>query len=117
MFLYFVPLLCFADWISDLQEEGWTVQEGVYDFFSTETCAHADTCYAINPLTPYGLAWLPPSPKETNEGNYTNSCHVHNLCKTIDGRIYSSSWRLAPGEVPYIFEENKLKIGMKLVQT
>jgi len=99
MFLYVLPLLCMGDWISDLQEEGWTVQEGVYDFFSTETCAHADTCYAINPLTPYGLAWLPSSPKETNEGNYTNSCHIHNLCKTINGRLYSSSWRLAPGEV------------------
>jgi hypothetical protein len=52
----------------------------------------------MNPITPYGLVYLPPNQAETNAGNYTNSCHTHNLCKDINGTTYSSAWRVADGE-------------------
>lgn len=86
-------------WIDDLTSKGFTVQRGQYGFFDTNTCAKSDTCYAINPITPYGLFWLPPHPKETTAGNYTNSCHHHNLCRNINGTTFSPSWRIAEGEV------------------
>ena len=104
--LYLLPLLshviCLTqgyEWIHELRSEGFTVQKGLYGFFDTDTCSHSDTCYAINPLTPYGLFFLPPHPNETTHGNYTNTCHRHNMCRIINGTQYAPSWRIAEGEV------------------
>lgn len=86
-------------WVDAMEQDGYTVQEGAYAFFTTTTCAHTDTCYAINPLTPYGLMWLPSHPNESSTVvNYTNSCHKHGLCKTVGNATWSASWRVAPSE-------------------
>jgi len=105
--IQFFTLLCLIwcfeatslPWIEILEAKNYVVQEGSYGFFDTTTCASADTCYAINPLTPYGLIYLPPHANETSSRNYSNSCHRHGLCKELQGRTYSPSWRIAPGEV------------------
>eukprot|EP00441_Pelagodinium_beii_P024205 CAMPEP_0197653222 /NCGR_PEP_ID=MMETSP1338-20131121/34926_1 /TAXON_ID=43686 ORGANISM="Pelagodinium beii, Strain RCC1491" /NCGR_SAMPLE_ID=MMETSP1338 /ASSEMBLY_ACC=CAM_ASM_000754 /LENGTH=540 /DNA_ID=CAMNT_0043228259 /DNA_START=96 /DNA_END=1718 /DNA_ORIENTATION=- len=88
-----------SPWIEALKAKKYVVQEGSYDFFDIKTCASADTCYAMNPLTPYGLIYLPPHANESSSGNYSNTCHQHGLCKKINGMIYSPAWRIAPGEV------------------
>ena len=88
-----------SSWLDNLASSGWTVQQGQYGFFDIQTCSHSDTCYAINPLTPYGLMWLPPHPNETSAGNYSNTCHMHNLCRDVNGTTFSPSWRVAEGEV------------------
>ena len=87
-----------------------TMTEGEYDFFTVDSCVQSDTCYAINPITPYGLFYLPAHPNETagGAGNYTNSCHRHNICKEVPDtragapagatRTLSPCWRLAPGD-------------------
>jgi hypothetical protein len=86
-------------WIHALQSDGYLVKQGKWGYFDTVTCAHSDTCYAINPITPYGLIYLPPHDHETADGNYSNTCHVHGLCKEVDGVVYAPTWRVAPGEV------------------
>lgn len=45
-------------WVQELVNKGYTVQEGEYGIFDTNTCLESDTCYAINPITPYGLMYL-----------------------------------------------------------
>jgi hypothetical protein len=62
-------------------------------------CKDSDVCYASNPLTPYGLIYLPNAPNETNAGGYTNTCVQHGLCKTVNGTTYNPGWRIAEGEV------------------
>ncbi len=85
-------------WIDSLAADGYLITEGLWGYFDTDTCAKADTCYAINPITPYGLIYLPPHVNETNDGNYSNSCHTHNLCREVDGVTFAPAWRVAPGE-------------------
>jgi len=85
-------------WANNLAKEGFTVQKGFYGFYDMSLCKGSDTCYAMNPITPYGLIYLPTSPEETRAGNYTNSCHLHNTCKEINGVEYSPAWRIAEGE-------------------
>ena len=85
-------------WIGILKDRGYWIQEGVYGLFDVDTCFSADTCYAINPLTPYGLMYLPAHPNETIL-NYTNTCYKHNLCKrAADGTMLYPGWRLGRGE-------------------
>merc|ERR1719316_1794795 len=82
-----------------MESKGYRVQEGMYGYFTNEMCAHTDTCYAINPLTPYGLIYLPPHPEEkATVKNYTNTCHAHGLCKFEGDVTYAPAWRIAPGE-------------------
>lgn len=89
-----------ASWIDSLRAQGFVVQEGDYGFYDTETCKKADTCYAMNPLTPYGLSWLPPSPAEAStEVKFESSCVKHNICRGNDTHPWSPSWRIARGEV------------------
>jgi hypothetical protein len=40
------------EWAQALSQKGWTIQEGEMGIFDVDTCSHADTCYALNPLTP-----------------------------------------------------------------
>ena len=89
-----------TSWIDALTREGYTVREGMYGLFDVDTCFSADTCYAINPITPYGLMYLPPHPNESDaSGSYQNTCYKHNLCKrATDGTPLFPAWRLAPGE-------------------
>mmetsp|Transcript_24987 Transcript_24987/g.53915 ORF Transcript_24987/g.53915 Transcript_24987/m.53915 type:complete len:546 (-) Transcript_24987:30-1667(-) len=84
-------------WIHKLESEGYTVKEGVYDFFTMETCKNEmDTCYAQNAATPYGLMFLPRAPGEV-EANFSNWC-AHGLCRHNEHGDLSPAWRVKPGE-------------------
>jgi len=71
--------------------QGATVQQGSFDFFTQALCDTLDTCYAENPLTPYGLAFLPRSPME--QPGYPNWC-AHGICSP-EGN--SAAWRVTQG--------------------
>ena len=87
-------------WLQTLQHRGFTVQNAQWGIFDLDSCMHSDICYAMNPITPYGLLYLPPHPEETASAvPYNNTCHLHNICKTVNGTNYSMAWRLAKGEV------------------
>ncbi len=88
-------------WAAQLEAQGFLVQEGEMGIFDVDTCSKSDTCYALNPLTPYGLFYLPPNKnsKATTVKSYKNSCYGHNLCKTKkDGSVLYPDWRLDLGE-------------------
>uniref|UniRef100_A0A7S2KE78 Uncharacterized protein n=1 Tax=Zooxanthella nutricula TaxID=1333877 RepID=A0A7S2KE78_9DINO len=90
-------------WIARLEANGFAVQEGEYGFFDMQTCKAADTCYAINPLTPYGLSWLPRHPREAAaQVGYENSCVRHRICRGNASRPLSPSWRVDRGETVVI---------------
>ena len=86
-------------WFKSFEDDGWTVDNGIYDFFGMQLCKDSDVCYAGNPLTPYGLIYLPEGRNETKDGNYTNTCVRHGLCKEVNGTTYNPGWRIAEGEV------------------
>jgi len=92
---WFVTSTEVENWQSSLRDNGFIVQQGIFDFFTLEQCkTEMDTCYAQNPLTPYGLIYLPRSPFEV-KNNYTAWC-AHNLCKS-NGTM-SAGWRVSEGE-------------------
>merc|ERR1719433_102984 len=71
----------------------------MYGYLGTKECLKMDTCFALNPATPYGLIYLPKHPFESaGRINYTNACARHNLCKTVGKATWSPMWRIARGE-------------------
>jgi hypothetical protein len=90
------------EWAKALSQKGFQIQEGAMGIFDVDTCTHSDTCYAINPLTPYGLFYVPPHPNATATviKNYSNACYGHHLCKkTAAGAPLFPMGRLAEGEI------------------
>jgi len=93
------PLSSLPAWADAMQRDGYIVQEGTYGYLGTKECRNMDTCFALNPATPYGLIYLPSHPFESAENmNYTNACVRHNLCKTVGKATWSPMWRIARGE-------------------
>jgi hypothetical protein len=89
-----------APWAQELEQRGFTVQEGEVGFFDLVTCANPliDTCYAANALTPYGLLYLPPAPGERAEEAAYDYCR-HGICRRrADNVTLSVAWRMQPGE-------------------
>jgi len=103
---------------SILTAKGYTVQAGVYGFFTPDRCTEIDDCYANNPSSPYGLIFLPPG---VNEDVTTNPNWGMPLSEKVNGSMYSASYRLEANEtivllgqtpprslyysyVPYIFD-------------
>jgi len=79
------------------------VQEGEYGFYDRASCKASDTCYAINPLTPYGLSWLPPHPSaDATDVKYENSCAKHKMCRGNMTDPWGPAWRVARGETVVI---------------
>lgn len=86
-------------WARALEQRQFSVQEGVYGFFDGTTCKSTSHCWQINPLTPYGLAYLPAHPQEAaTEVDYQNSFQALGLCK---GNL-CPVWRIAKGEAVVI---------------
>lgn len=75
----------------------YIVQDGVYDYFMTEDCALAvqifGTCFANNPSSPYGIAWVPAAPKEIGV-EYSDPFYGRGFGQGD----FESPFRLAPGE-------------------
>jgi len=92
-----------AAWAEVLEKEGFVVQEGEFGFFDVAACKESDTCYVANPLTPYGLAYMPPHPEEApGSVGYVNTCHAHKLCRERNGTTLSPGWRVVRGEAVVI---------------
>lgn len=91
-------------WRSGLEAKGFVVQEGKYNFFDLAACkdnVHS-SCYAVNPLTPYGLPMLPPAPEETDYGYVGRRCaNDYSGCRNVtnaEGKPLSWNWRIRKGE-------------------
>merc|ERR1712166_1412431 len=80
-----------------LVAEGYTVQEGEYNFFTQQMCDKIPSCYANNPASPYGLVYLPPAPRE-DVSTYGGWCEV--LCSKDGAK--SASYRLDANETVLI---------------
>ena len=78
-----------------LEEQGYTVQQGTYEYFTQERCHEIEHCYATNPATPYGLPFLPAGPDEDIS---THSHWGDFLVTQVDGVNMSANYRLAVGE-------------------
>mgnify|MGYP003308235884 CR=1 FL=1 len=101
-----------------LKEQGYIVQYGDYEYLTPERCQEMPSCYAINPITPYGLTFLPPGPHEDIS---THARGWRYLTIQMDGVNMSANFRLDAGEtvvmlgqtpprclyysyVPYVFD-------------
>ena len=47
-----------------LEEQGYSVQQGAYEFVTAERCQELATCFGNNPASPYGITFLPAAPHE-----------------------------------------------------
>ena len=78
-----------------LEQEGYTVQEGGYDYVTPEKCQKLKSCYANNPSSPYGLIFLPKGPKE-DVSTYSKWGEL--LTLEVNGVNLSSNYRLDANE-------------------
>ena len=78
-----------------LEDQGYTVQYGTYEYMTPDRCEEMDTCYANNPSSPYGIIYLPKGPQE-DVSTYSNWGKI--LMTQVDGVDMSSNYRLDANE-------------------
>ena len=74
-----------------MESKGYTVQRGAFLYFTPERCKLLPSCYANNPPSPYGITFLPKSPRE-DTSTYSN--WGKSLSGNFNGTFMSSTYRL-----------------------
>merc|ERR1712223_1955610 len=74
-----------------LEDQGYIVQYGTYEYVTPERCQEMDSCYANNPSSPYGIIFLPKGPEE-DVSTYSNWGKI--LMTQVNGVNMSSNYRL-----------------------
>ena len=78
-----------------LENQGYIVQRGTYNYITKERCNLMETCFANNPSSPYGIVFLPEAPGE-DTSTYSNWAEV--LSEVVDGITMSATYRLDASE-------------------
>ena len=78
-----------------LEDQGYIVQYGTYEYLTPERCQEMDSCYANNPSSPYGIIFLPKGPEE-DVSTYSNWGKI--LMTQVNSVNMSSNYRLDTNE-------------------
>ena len=83
----------------NLEDRGYVVQEGAYEYLTPDRCREMPTCYGNNPSSPYGIVFLPAGPHE-DTSTYSSWGRLLNM--TVNGVRMSSNFRLDTNETVII---------------
>ena len=78
-----------------LENRGYTVQQGAYEYVTAERCQQMQSCFGNNPASPYGLTFLPAGPSEDIS---TYPAWGKFLGTQVNGVNMSASYRLDANE-------------------